>query len=294
MSFREIIKKEVETRRPKLNANSVKTYVSILFNIHKSLNGEDNINWFNKDKEILEHLKEKTPKTRKTILSALFILTGYDEFRKVMLDDCKIVNDDYKKQQKDPKEKEGWIDIDEIHKIYTEHLERFKDIINKKIMGSYIEIMNFLLLGLLGGVSGLPPRRSLDYAQMKIKNYDTKTDNYYKAGKFYFNIYKTAERYGSQVVNVKELAPELNSMIMKWIKNDPTDYLLFSTNKNPLTSPQITRMLNKIFGKRTSTDLLRHIYLTDKYKDVPALEEMEKRATEMGHSVAQSMLYVKK
>ena len=111
MSFREIIKKEVETRRPKLNANSVKTYVSILFNIHKSLNGEDNINWFNKDKEILEHLKEKTPKTRKTILSALFILTGNDEFRKVMLDDCKIVNDDYKKQQKDPKEKEGWIDI---------------------------------------------------------------------------------------------------------------------------------------------------------------------------------------
>jgi len=54
----------------------------------------------------------------------------------------------------------------------------------------------------LGGVSGLPPRRSLDYGLMKIKDYDIKTDNYYKNGKFYFNKYKTAERYGTQSIDV--------------------------------------------------------------------------------------------
>ena len=294
MSFREEIKTAVQHQRPKLNANSVKTYVSILFNIHKTLNGKDDLKWFNEDKPIMEHLKEKTPKTRKTILSALFILTGNDEYRKVMLDDCKIVNDDYKQQKKDPKEIEGWIDVDEIHKIYSAHMDRFKEILNKKVMGSYTEIMNFLLLGLLGGVSGLPPRRSLDYAQMKIKNYNPKTDNYYKAGKFYFNIYKTAEKYGSQVVNVKDLAPDFNALIVKWIKSDPTDYLLFSTNKNPLTSPQITRMLNKIFGKRTSTDILRHVYLSDKYKNIPALEDMEKTATLMSHSLSTALQYIKR
>lgn len=297
MSFREQIKEEIEKRR-KLNPNSVKTYVSILFNLHKSLATDDdekeNLKWFNDEKVILEHLKERSPKVRKTILSALFILTGNDEYRKIMINDCKIVNDDYKQQKKNPKQEEGWIDINDIMKIYEEHLNRFKDIFQKKTMGSYSEIMDYLLLGLLGGVSGLPPRRSLDYAQMKIKNYDTKKDNYYKAGKFYFNIYKTVDTYGTQVVDVKSLAPELNANIMKWIKSDPTDYLLFSTNKNPLTSPQITRMLNRIFGKRTSTDLLRHIYLTDKYKNVPALEEMEKRASEMGHSLNTSMEYIKR
>ena len=79
------------------------------------------------------------------------------------------------------------------------------------------------------------------------------------------------------------------------MKLNDTDYLLYSSNKQPLSSPQITRILNKVFdGKKVSTDLLRHIFLTDKYKDVPALSQMDSLAAQMGHSVNQAMLYVKK
>jgi len=39
--------------------------------------------------------------------------------------------------------------------------------------------------------------------------------------------------------------------------------------------------------------LLRHIYLSDKLKDIPKLAELQKTAKEMGHSVAEALEYVK-
>ena len=44
----------------------------------------------------------------------------------------------------------------------------------------------------------------------------------------------------------------------------------------------ITRILNKIFGRRIGVSLLRNIYLTDKYAD--KVNELETDATKMGTS----------
>ena len=79
------------------------------------------------------------------------------------------------------------------------------------------------------------------------------------------------------------------------MKINDGDYMLFSTNGNKLTSPQVSRMLNKIFdGKHISVDMLRHIYLSNVYKDVPPIKEMEQLASDMGHSVETAMNYVKR
>jgi hypothetical protein len=40
--------------------------------------------------------------------------------------------------------------------------------------------------------------------------------------------------------------------------------------------------------------MLRHIYLTDRYKDVPAIAKMENLTEQMGHSVGTAMEYVKR
>jgi ribosomal protein L18 len=153
-------------------------------------------------------------------------------------------------------------------------------------------MMEFLLVSFLGGVvKDLPPRRSQDYTELKIRNYDTKKDNYYKSGKFYFNVYKTAKTYGLQVIDVPK---ELDIIMKKWIKINTNDYMLYSTNGNKLTSPQVTRILNKVFDKNVSTSMLRHIYLTNEYKDIPALSQMQNIATEMGHSIGTAMEYIKR
>ena len=126
---------------------------------------------------------------------------------------------------------------------------------------------------------------------MKIRNYDVKIDNYYKANKFYFNKYKTVKTYGLQVLDVPK---ELNNVLKKWIKINTNDYMIYSSNSNKLSCPQITRILNKIFGKKISTSMLRHIYLTNVYKDVPQINKMENLANEMGHSVSTAMEYIKR
>jgi hypothetical protein len=54
-------------------------------------------------------------------------------------------------------------------------------------------------------------------------------------------------------------------------------------------------MLNKIFdGKSISVDMLRHIYLSDLYKNVPSIRDMEKTAQDMAHSLETAMTYVKR
>jgi hypothetical protein len=209
-----------------------------------------------------------------------------------MLEDCKHTNDQYKEQKKSKKEEDNWVSVDDIKKLYDDLLEKVKDMFSHKLISNYQTIINFILLGCLGGVSGIAPRRSLDFADMKISGYDPKIDNYYKSGKFVFNKYKTAKDYGEQVIDVKSKAPEFNAILSKWLKCNPTDYLLFSSNQQKLTSPQITRMLNKLFGKNTSVDLLRHIYLTNKYGKLQ--EEMVEDSKNMAHSLAQQALYIKK
>jgi len=293
-SFKKTIEDKIRENRPKLGTSSVKTYISILANLHKNLKIEgDDIDWFNKDeKDIMGFLEQKPPQTRKSVLSALFVLTGNEAYRDLMLKDCGVVNAQYKEQKKSVKEADNWISIDKIREVYDGLLAKVIAIFNKNIAGDYPTIMEFWLVALLGGVAGIPPRRSLDYGLMKIRNYDTKTDNYYKAGKFYYNRYKTSDKYGLQMIDVPK---ELQSLLKKWIKiNNDNDYLLFSSNKKPLSSPQINRILNKVFEKHVSVDLLRHIYLSDKYKNIPELMDMEKTASEMGHSVNQAMLYIKK
>jgi hypothetical protein len=266
-SFRKTITQEIENKRKGLGASSVKTYTSILFNLFKKLDGkEEDIKFFDNDKPILEFLKDKTPQTRKTILSALFVMTGNDEYRKIMIEDCGVVNKEYKEQKKSVKENENWISVDLIKEKYNERLEQVQLMFSKKAVINAGVVIEFLLLAFLGGVSGIAPRRSMDYTELKTKNYDTKTDNYYSKGILYFNKYKTVEKYGLQTLNLKEKSPVLDKILKTWCKVNHTDYVLYSSNGNKLTSPQITKYLNKIFDRKIITDLLRHIYLTNFYK----------------------------
>ena len=69
--------------------------------------------------------------------------------------------------------------------------------------------------------------------------------------------------------------------------------MLYSSNKQPLTSQSINRILNSVFGKRVSTDILRHVYVSNLYKDVPALTQMETVSNAMGHNLVTQLEYIK-
>ena len=77
-----------------------------------------------------------------------------------MLQDCKHTNEMYKTQKKSQKEEDNWMSTEEIKTIYNELLVKVNAMFSKKLLADYQTINNFILLGVLGGVTGIAPRRS--------------------------------------------------------------------------------------------------------------------------------------
>jgi hypothetical protein len=257
MTLRESIKEQINKNRPNLGESSVKTYVSLLFNLAKKLDIND-IKYFNEHVDkVLDHFKDIASNLRKTSLSALYILTNNDKYKEIMLEDCKKTNDYYKEQSKNDKEKENWLSFDEIKAKYDELYSKVKAMFSRNAVVDDKVIIDYLVIACLSGASGLSPRRSMDYSEMKIRNYDPKTDNYYKNGVFYYNQYKTSKKYGLTTIDIKKEAPQLNDIIKKWIKINQTDCILpIKINSIPLKLPKYPILfLAENMYQPTSTDI---------------------------------------
>jgi hypothetical protein len=285
----------IKSKRNSLSASSLKTYTSILKNLYKKVFGDDekiDEKKFDDTDKIIEYLKDYSPNKRKTILSALVVITGNSAYRNLMMEDIQNYKIEINKQEKTDEQKENWIHGDELNNIF-ERYKKEADLLYKKEklkMSDLQDIQNYIILCLLSG-KFIPPRRSMDYVNLKIKGPFTENDNYIEKNKLIFNSYKTSRVYGRQELN---LPKPLQSILKKWTIINPTDYLLFDANKNKLTNVKLTQRLNRIFGKKASINQLRHTYLTDKYK--PLAEEqkkMENDMKKMGSSTAQSNTYIK-
>ena len=92
---------------------------------------------------------------------------------------------------------------------------------------------------------------------------------------FYFNNYKTKGTYQTQAVKVSDA-------LFKLLKKYRPDGRLLSKNGKEMTSPQMTQLMNSIFGKKISVSMLRNIYLTSKYGEEQA--QMKQDAADMGTS----------
>lgn len=289
------LKELIKNKRPQLSASSITTYNSILKNLYKNVFGSGDIEpkHFDETDKVLAHLKDLPANKRKTILSALVIITDDKKYRDLMLDDIKTYNHEIGKQEKSETQKENWVAGADIKQLW-EQLKRNADLLYKKshlTQGDLQQIQSFIILSLLGGMF-IAPRRSKDFCDFKIKEIDPAKDNYLRKTELVFNSYKTAKCYGEQKVSIP---PTLKALLTKWIKKNPTDYLLFDTNMNPLSSVKLNQRLNKLFdGKKVGVNALRHTYLTDKYADtMEQKKKIDADMTAMGSSANMLTTYVK-
>ena len=290
------IKELIKTKREKLSVSSLNTYASILKNLFIKIFGDIEFDEkkFNETEKVLKFLKDIPVNKRKTILSALVIITNKKEYRDLMLDDVKDYNNEISKQEKTPEQAASWIETGDINKTYEELKNNALLLYKKKQLkpSDLQQIQDFIIISLLGGIF-IPPRRSKDYVDFVIKSPDKEKDNYIDKNKLYFNSYKTAKTYGQQVV---EIPKPLLLILKKWISVNPTNYLLFDSNLNKLSSIKLNQRLNKIFNnKKVGINSLRHSYLTNKYKATIDLnKDINNTMKEMGSSSQQLETYVKK
>ena len=199
---------------------------------------------------------------------------------------------------KTQKQTDNWITWDEVQKKVADLREKVAEFKSNKSITSqqYESLLHYLIVSLY---TETQPRRNQDYLDMYVaKKQPTETEHNYvvltktKPTSFVFNKFKTSKKYGQQTLEVPETLANVISEYLKFhpLKKNASYKFLVSYDGTPVTAVNaITRVLNKIFGKRVGSSMLRHIFLSTKYD----IKEMEKDANAMGHSVEEQKKYMK-
>jgi len=194
-------------------------------------------------------------------------------------------------------QKENWLDWKEVEEVKLNLKNEVDKIRNKKNLTSegYNEILKYLILSLY---TDIPPRRNKDYQHMIVV--DKEPQELQKLNylilkpkmTFLFNDYKSIRTHGKQEFDIP---PQLQDTIKLYLKHKDksSNIFLLDSNGNPFKNVNsLTYILNKIFGKKIGSSMLRHIYLSGKYQDVS--KELKSDSKMMSHSINTAMThYVK-
>jgi len=199
--------------------------------------------------------------------------------------------------EKSEKQKENWSSWEDVKKKEEELTTQASEVVNKKTLTAS-EAEKLLQCVVLSLYTKIQPRRNQDYLNMLVVkkwSEDMSADHNYldlASNQFIFNKYKTAKKYGVQKISIPE---DLLKILVSYLKHHPlwkeckgknAVPFLVSPGGTPITALNgITRILNKIFGKKIGSSMLRHIFLSDKYSALK--EDMAEDAAAMGHSVAE-------
>jgi len=292
------LKAELRKNKPDVADSTINTYARVLSPLFEKVYGSSKMDMdkFNDFDKFNDLLKDKEPITQRNYWTALYVLTQNPKYKEKFVHSSLALKTEISKQVKSQTQEENWIEPDEIRNKLAS-LKKEVALLYKKenrTMDDLQYIQQYILLCLLGG-QYIDTRRSKDFYDFKIKKIDREKDNYLLKNTMYFNSYKTAGTYGLQTIEVPK---PLMTILRKWIKINPTDYLLFDSKEQPLTAITLNQRFKKLFGRNASTNLLRHTHLTDKYGDKQAdakhtYEEIEKTMQNMGSSLSMATTYIK-
>ena len=284
-----------------ITESSLKLYLNNL----RRLNGGEfpkSFSFLKDTEKILADLEKYKPNTRRSYLISIITTLKHDPKQSKLYEKYYEHLDKYNKEgavnnEKSESQKENWIGQDEVKEVYTKMTEEVKPLLEKKKLSpsEYEKVLRWVVLSLY---TLQKPRRNADYQEcLIVKKLPSEMNpefNYldYSTQKWYFNNYKTKGTYKTQEIPAND---EIMKVITSYLKFHPLKghfknkssiiRLLVDFEGNCFTSNNaITRILNKIFGKKIGVSMLRNIFLTDKYGD--KVKELEQDAKEMGTSAS--------
>lgn len=295
----------LRTNKPNVSDSSIRTYASLVKNFGKQMGVElDLAHVIKHYRAYLYHIRGMSPDNRKTRLSALIAFIQGDPnsteavaaFRRGMTGANEEMAETSDDQKQNEKQKEAMIPLEEVMAKYhalEKEVEPLweEDKLTKEQFGRYQ--MYVMLSCIL-----LPEsRRSMDWTEFKLRNINEAEDNFLRVVKrkpfLVFNKHKNAAIKGQEIVP----CPMKLYKILKqsWFMKNRSEWLLLNkTMSGKINSTQFTALLYDFFQGKISTNILRHIRITDKFGDLPPLKEMKAAAKEQGHSLEMMLAYVKK
>lgn len=111
------------------------------------------------------------------------------------------------------------------------------------------------------------------------------------------NRYKTYRTYGQQIIKVsRELKVVLNEYI-KYFKLEDGEYLIRTKSKGEINETNFSTLVSTSFlnitGRAITTDIARHIQVSEFNSKLPSMNERKKMAKICLHSVDNSTYYIK-
>lgn len=299
----------------KLSETSAALYIRSL----AILNGKKpfkSLAFLKKTDAVEDIIKDYAPNTQKSFYTAISSIlslfkdtAGYKKaynyyYDKMMGKGAELKKSTEESVKKTEKEAENWLSWDEVKakkdalESAVAEFEKAKSLDEKQ----YETLLKLVVLSLYTDIS---PRRNKDYLEMYVKKVAKKdkldtlpTDKNYLVieskvpKKFVFNQYKTAKTYGQQVIDIPE---GLAKTLALYLKHHPKGkehefrFLVAHDGKELTAVNAITRILNRVFGKKIGASMLRHIFLSEKYD----AKDMLETAKGMGHSVAEQRAYLR-
>ena len=299
--------------KPSLSESSKKLYLSNLVRLNDN-KAITNLNFLSKTEKILSTLGEMKPNTRRTYLIAIVSSLAsrpeakwkklYDKYYQPLEELNKGLKDN---TEKTDKVKENWVEQGSVEETFNKLKEVLHEIADKKKIteDQYNRLLQTLILSLY---TLQQPRRNKDYTDMLIVKSvpEGKEHNFLDISNnnWVFNNYKTEKTYKQKVLPIPD---EIKSILAVYLKfhpkakeikakkaaAEPIHFLVHQDGSALSSSTDMTRMLNKILGKKVGCSMLRAIFLTGKYGDT--LKELKEDTSNMSTSIDTAINnYIKK
>lgn len=297
---------------------TMKMYLSTLNGLAKSVghkldDADDSGGWIEKNYgKLIEHIDGLASKhTRKNKLAVLMVFSQTYGLKDKIIKDIadrmdkvgQEVKADYETNEMNDKQKENWLTVEAL----DEKILELKNAIPKtKLAGfdDYNKVIKFLILSIykfipmrndivdVKIVNGTPPKDTPDTDVNYI--YIPKTT----AASLVLNSYKTKEVYKQKVIKFPyDISADLRKYLPLIQSVSPNDWFVIGKRDHdkPMTRNAFTKYLNKVFGKKISTSMIRHSIVSSVYKvNKDEYKDKQELADKMMHSVGEaSLVYAK-
>jgi hypothetical protein len=319
----------------KFNGNlkpvTIKSYKTILGTLSEKIwkTREINVENFLKYEEVVPELMKMKESTRgKTLTSICNFLKGHDEeirkkYKKLLVETAISIKNEKNKQLKSEREEKNWVKMEELEDLLNIIDKELDEADTTKITTrehvilwtKYVALALYLLQ---------PPLRC-DYADMLIHRKEDgelprDKNNYYdmERRKFILREYKNNKFYGDKEIDIEN--ERLIEILEQWCEEvNTTNWLIIISNrmgnKNAITksintavgyhdfrqmsksdfSCFMTSFIKSRIGKSVGPQIIRKVFLSEKFPVTSTAEEHKLLAEKMCHSVTtQQQVYRKK
>jgi hypothetical protein len=316
----EQIKKKIRIAKPDIQESSANAYARSLMTIHTRLGlvgAQDDFDYLRETEAVIDLLEKYKPNTRKNFLNAIIIALKCEGAPSKSCSEYESLRDHYNEMYFDSQKEnkmsktmqENWVPWTKYEKMVAyfgkevkrARLRRRTDLTARELrtLGDFVMVRFYQDYPVRNDIHNvrIVSQRQYEKSDAGSENYLVRSGNNMR---LVLRDYKTASTYGDKSI---ELNGPLSSLLRDYIlaRDHPTWLFGHNDSEEPASSQMITRRLQRItndrLGRKLGSNMLRHMYLSDRYgnsETINLLEQMKKDADVMGHSVqTQQGIYVK-